>query len=390
MDNEQKLVDRFDWTLSFILFLFFIISIAAITSAQVGEPLNYASRQILFYAVGIVIIAVAMYFDPDQYRKLSWVFYGLGILMLVLLLVAPDSMLAKKDIKSWFKIPVIGTIQPSEFMKTFLILLLSKFIVDHNEKTKVKMIKTDFILVGKLFLITAIPLGLVLLQPDLGTALVFIAIFAGMVLVSGISWKIIIPTIGTIGLIGTTALLLVLYKPEFLAEKFGIEKYQFDRIYTWVDPYNYPTDEGYNLIQVLKAIGSGEITGKGFMEKVVHVPEQHTDFIYSVIGEEYGFIGASLVIILFFLLIYHIIKISLLVKDPFCSYVCAGIICMITFHVLENIGMQLQLLPITGIPLPFISSGGSSLMGNMLAMGLIFSMRFHHKTYMFETEEDEG
>src|SRR5690606_18072018 len=144
METQQKLADRFDWTLFFILFLFFIISIVAISSAQIGEPINYASRQVLFYGAGIVIIAVAMYFDPDQYKKLSWILYGFGIALLALLIVAPDSLLARSYPKSWFSIPVIGTIQPSEFMKTFLILLLAKLTVDHNEKFKEKTIKTDF------------------------------------------------------------------------------------------------------------------------------------------------------------------------------------------------------------------------------------------------------
>ena len=139
----------------------------------------------------------------------------------------------------------------------------------------------------------------------------------------------------------------------------------------------------------MSAIGSGEITGKGYQGREVYVPENHTDFIFTVIGEEYGFIGASIVVSLFFLLIYHLTKITLQLKDPFSTYVCAGIIAMITFHVFQNIGMTIQLLPITGIPLPFISYGGSSLMGNMLALGLVFSMKFHHRTYMFGSSEDE-
>ena len=117
--------------------------------------------------------------------------------------------------------------------------------------------------------------------------------------------------------------------------------------------------------------------------------ENHTDFIFSVIGEEYGFIGSCIVISLFFVLIYHLTKIALELKDPFSMYVCTGIIAMITFHVFENIGMTIQVLPITGIPLPFISYGGSSLMSNMLAIGLIFSMKFHHRTYMFGADDDE-
>ena len=126
-----------------------------------------------------------------------------------------------------------------------------------------------------------------------------------------------------------------------------------------------------------------KFSAKGFKGREVYVAESHTDFIFSTIGEDWGFIGASIVICFYFILIYHLTKITLELKDPFSTYVCAGIIAMITFHVFENIGMTIQLLPITGIPLPFISYGGSSLMGNMLAIGLVFSMKFHHRTYMF-------
>jgi rod shape determining protein RodA len=139
----------------------------------------------------------------------------------------------------------------------------------------------------------------------------------------------------------------------------------------------------------MQAIGSGEITGKGYLDREVNVPENHTDFIFTVIGEEYGFIGASIVIILYFLLIFHIIRTALETNSHFNAYVCAGIISMTAFHVFENIGMSIQLLPITGIPLPFISYGGSSLMGNMFAMGIIFSIRYYHRNYMFATEDEE-
>ena len=135
------------------------------------------------------------------------------------------------------------------------------------------------------------------------------------------------------------------------------------------------------------AIGSGETSGKGFGTREVYLPESHSDFIFSVIGEEFGFIGASLLISFFFLLIYQITKIGMETKNDYYTCVCVGVISMITFHVFQNIGMTIGILPITGIPLPFISYGGSSLMGNMLGMGLIFSIRYHYKKYMFSTND---
>lgn len=388
MGNNTIGSGRFDWNLILILFLFFCTSIIAIASAQAGDndPTNYVVKQIVFYVAGIIIIAVAIRIDPEQYQRLSWFFYGFGIFSLVFILIAPDAFLSRSHPKSWFSIPGIGfSLQPSEFMKTFLILALSRVIVKHRNTFAHFTTKTDFLLLAKMSLITLIPMALVLKQPDLGTSLVFIAIFAGLVFVSGITWKIIIPTFFSIALIGVTFLGLILYNPEFLEETFDLDQYQFDRVYTWLDPYNNEQKEGYNLIQAMTAIGYGQLHGNGFSNNTVYVPERHTDFIFTSIGEDFGFIGSSIVIILFFLLIYHLIKIAILVKDPFSSFVCAGIISMITFHVFENIGMSIQLLPITGIPLPFISYGGSSLMGTMFAMGVVFSIRYHYKKYLFSS-----
>lgn len=180
-----------------------------------------------------------------------------------------------------------------------------------------------------------------------------------------------------------TVFYFVLWQPDLLEKYLGVKQYQFGRIYSWLDPYNYQSSEGYQLTKSMLAIGSGQTIGKGLANRDVYLPESQTDFIFSVIGEEFGFIGASVLISLFFLLIYHITKVGMETKNKFYTYICVGIISMITFHVFQNIGMTIGVLPITGIPLPFISYGGSSLMGNMLGIGLIFSIRYHYKKYMF-------
>ncbi|SES28683.1 FtsW/RodA/SpoVE family cell cycle protein [Psychrobacillus sp. OK032] len=394
MENKKGFADRFDWTLAFIILLFLIVSLLAITSAQTTGQYagkNFAAQQVFWYGVGTVIIGFTMFFEPEQYKKMSWIIYGIGIFLLFTLFILPDSLPLVKEVngaKSWFHLPV-GNIQPAEFMKTFYILGLARLITKHHETYLIKSLKTDFILLGKIGITLIVPLALIMEQPDFGTALVFLAITAALVIVAGITWKIILPVFfGAAGL-GALLLWMALFMQDFLEEKFGFDPYQFARIYSWLDPYSYASDEGMHLITSLNAIGSGEIFGKGYGGRVVYVPENHTDFIFAVIGEEYGFIGTSIVISLFFLLIFHLTKITLQLKDAYSTYVCAGIIAMITFHVFENIGMTIQLLPITGIPLPFISYGGSSLMGNMLALGLVFSMKFHHKTYMFAKNEDD-
>lgn len=393
MENKKGFADRFDWTLAFIILLFLIISLLAISSAQTSGQYNtnFIPKQLFWYIVGSVIIGVVMFFEPEQYKKLSWYIYAIGVFLLLILFILPDSLALvepRNGAKSWFHLP-IGDIQPAEFMKTFYILGLARLITMHHEKNLIKTVKTDFILLVKIGITLIIPLIFILTQPDLGTSLVFLAITVALIIVAGISWKIILPFfLGGIG-IGGLLLWMAIYMQDFLADNFGFDPYQFARIYSWLDPYAYASDEGMHLITSLNAIGSGEIFGKGYGERIVYVPENHTDFIFAVIGEEYGFVGASIVVSLYFLLIFHLTKITLQLKDTYSTYVCAGIIAMITFHVFENIGMTIQLLPITGIPLPFISYGGSSLMGNMLAIGLVFSMKFHHRTYMFAKNDDD-
>ncbi|MCL6570397.1 MAG: rod shape-determining protein RodA [Bacillus sp. (in: Bacteria)] len=390
MDKYMKKVERFDWTLTLLLFLFFLVSCAAIYSAQASGQYggkNFLVMQIFWYVAGAFIISISIFIDGYQYKRLSWYLYGFGLLLLIAVYIAPESIAPiRNGAKSWFIIPKIGSIQPSEFVKTFLILALSRVIASHHENHPEKSLKADFLLLLKLGITTAVPLGLIMLQPDLGTGLVILSILTGLILVSGISWKIILPIYSAGAALAALVFYLVIQKPELLEKYLHVQTYQFNRIYAWLDPTNHATSSSYHLMKSLSAIGSGLITGKGFSNREVYIPEAHTDFIFSVIGEEYGFVGGSIVIGLFFLLIYHLIRTSLDTNDPFNTYVCTGIISVITFHVFQNIGMTIQVLPITGIPLPFISYGGSSLMGNMFAMGLVYSIRYHHKTYMFSSE----
>lgn len=385
MENNHK-HDRFDWSLTLILFLFFLASCAAIYSAQAEAQYqeNFFIKQIFWYVVGAAIIFISLLFDSEQYQRLTWYLYGFGILLLISIILAPESIAPLRNgAKSWFIVPHLGSIQPSEFVKTFLILALSRVIVAHQQHTFIKSLGSDILLLFKMGMVTALPLGFIMLQPDLGTALVLLSILTGMILVSGISWKIIIPLYGGGASLAGFILYMVISKPELLEKYLKVQTYQFNRIYAWIDPINNQSDSGYHLFRSLTAIGSGLLTGKGFGKREVYIPESHTDFIFSVIGEEYGFIGGSIIVGLFFVLIFHLIRTAQITDEPFNSYLCAGIISMLTFHVFQNIGMTIQVLPITGIPLPFMSYGGSSLMGNMFAMGLIYSIRYHHREYMF-------
>ncbi|GKU84671.1 FtsW/RodA/SpoVE family cell cycle protein [Niallia sp. NCCP-28] len=383
--SKDSFSDKFDWTLCLLLLIFCLISCFSIFSAQ-KEGASFLTSQIFWYAIGSGAVALCLYFDNEQFRKMTWYLYGFGIFLLIGLIILPQSDFTPviNGAKSWYVIPGIGSIQPSEYMKIFYILALSKVMFRHNEETIYKTIKTDFILLGKISLVAFFPIALVIKQ-DLGTTLVLIAILAGMILVSGITWKIILPIFGGIAAFASLVLYLAIFAREFLKKYLGIKEYQFARINSWLDPEK-AGDDGLQLVKSLRAIGSGLVSGKGVGNIDVYIPERHTDFVFTVIGEEYGFIGSSLVIILYFLLIYHLIRTAFSATDAYSIYICVGVISMITFHVFENVGMTIQLLPITGIPLPFISYGGSSLMTNMLAMGLIFSIRYHHKSYMFSSK----
>lgn len=390
MTTTKQSTSRIDFNLVLILMLLCIASCISIYSAQsTGQyQENFFLKQIVWYCVGIMIIASVITLDSDQLKKISWYAYGFGLFLLAFLIVAPDSIAPViNGAKSWYKVPGLGSLQPSEFVKVFIILALSRVIVEHHHKYIVKTIQTDFLLLLKLGGVTMVPLLFVMQQPDLGTSLVFLAILLGMIFISGITWRILVPIFSSAVVLISVIFYFVLWQPEILEKYLGVKEYQFGRIYSWIDPYNFQSSAGYQLVRSLLAIGSGETSGKGFGTREVYLPESHSDFIFSIVGEEFGFIGASILISLFFLLIYHITKVGMETKNDFYTYVCVGVISMLTFHVFQNIGMTIGLLPITGIPLPFISYGGSSLMGNMLAIGLIFSIRYHHKKYMFSKSD---
>ncbi|CEG28854.1 FtsW/RodA/SpoVE family cell cycle protein [Bacillus sp. B-jedd] len=386
MKNQLK----FDYNLAFIVLLLFLASCISIYSAQSSGQYtgNFLFKQILWYGVGCGIIAGVITLDSDQLKKVTWYAYGFGLFLLILVVIAPESIAPRiNGAKSWFKVPGLGSLQPSEFVKVFVVMALSKVTWGHHEKYPIKSIGTDFLLLAKLGAVTLAPFILVMQQPDLGTSLVLLAILMGMVFIAGITWKLLVPLFAGGSAIAASVLYLVIWKPEWLEKYFGFHQYQFGRVYSWIDPYNFQSSTGFQLTRSLLAIGSGQTQGKGFGKLQVYLPESHTDFIFAVVGEQFGFVGASILISLFFLLIYHITKVGMETKNNYYTYLCVGVISMITFHVFQNIGMTIGLLPITGIPLPFVSYGGSSLMGNMLAIALIFSIRYHYKKYMFSTKE---
>ena len=393
VQNKTNLFDRIAWNIVVPVLILAAVGLYSIYFAAIddpshmGSPVRAVAMQGLWYVISIAAVAFVIQFDAEQLYRIAPYVYGLGIVLLIAVLFFYNrSIAADAGAKSWFKLGPIS-FQPSEVMKPAFILMLARVVREHNNKFA-HTIKNDWILIGKM-LAWLLPIAVLLkLQNDFGTMLVFIAIVGGVVLVSGISWKIIAPMFAAVFVLGVVVIYMVTTPSgqSFLSHFF--QPYQFRRIMSWLNPSNDTSKAAYQLWQSMQAIGSGQIFGNGFGKLSVYVPVRGSDMVYSVIGESFGFIGSVAIILLYLYLIVQMVRITFDTKNAFYSYVSTGVIMMILFHVFENIGMSIDLLPLTGIPLPFISQGGSALIGNMIGIGMILSMKFHNKDYMFSQAGD--
>ncbi|MCH4390108.1 rod shape-determining protein RodA [Staphylococcus haemolyticus] len=376
---------KIDWILVALLTILAIISVTTISSAMGGGQYsaNFSIRQIIYYILGTIIALVIMLISPKKIRNNTYILYFIFCVLLIGLLILPETSITPiiNGAKSWYSFGPVS-IQPSEFMKVILILALAKSVFNHNRFTFNKSFQTDLVLFFKIIGISIVPMTLILLQNDLGTTLVICAIIIGIMLVSGITWRILAPLFIAAFVFGGTIILAIIYKPTLIESLLGVKMYQMGRINSWLDPYSYSSGDGYHLTESLKAIGSGQLFGKGFNHGEVYIPENHTDFIFSVVGEEMGFIGAVVLLLIFLALIFHLIRLATKVESPFSKIFIIGYVSLLVFHILQNIGMTIQLLPITGIPLPFISYGGSSLWSLMVGIGVVLSIHFHQRQTM--------
>ncbi|QNQ80647.1 FtsW/RodA/SpoVE family cell cycle protein [Lactobacillus sp. PV034] len=392
VENKMNWYDRIAWGIVIPVVLLAIISlysiwIAAANDPKMGSPKQLVLIQAIWYLVSVVLIILVMQFDAEQLYRLAPIAYGIGIVLLIAVLFLYDRQVAADTgAKSWVKLGPL-TFQPSELMKPAFILMLARVVQKHNNEYA-HTLRNDWLLIGKIFA-WLIPVAVLLkLQNDFGTMLVFFAIVGGVILVSGISWKIIVPIYGAVFILGAGAILLVVTPGGQSILGHFFRAYQFERINSWLDPSGDTSKGAYQLWQSMKAIGSGQLFGQGFGKINVYVPVRTSDMVFSVIGETFGFIGCCVIIFIYFYLIFQMVQITFETRNAFYSYISTGIIMMILFHVFENIGMGIDLLPLTGIPLPFVSQGGSALLGNMIGIGLILSMKWHHKDYMFSTAGD--
>ncbi len=353
---------------SILCTVFGIIMISSAVNSMDGGG-KYLIIQSVAGIIGLVMMMVFATIDYENLGNLTKLIYIGSVLFLISVLIIGTGG-EEVGSKSWIRFGPIG-IQPAEFVKIGFIITFAKHA--SLVKDEINKPKNVLLLCLHLFVI----LALILLQPDFGTAMVFIVIFAGIMFVSGVSYKYIIAALGTIA----AAIPLGWF--------FLLKEYQKNRILVFLNPESDPLGDGYHVIQSKIAIGSGGIFGKGLFQgtqtQLDYLPVKHTDFIYAVIGEELGLIGCLIAALLLFAIVLRCIYNSRMAKNDFSSNICIGVACMFLAHIFENIGMCIGLMPVTGIPLPFFSYGGSSLITNFIAIGLVMSTYMRRREITFDT-----
>jgi rod shape determining protein RodA len=342
-------------------FSVFVLS-QATRSDVPGDPYYYADRQGIYAALGIVGMYLLTRIDYSRFRELRVGIYTFLCVSVSLVFVFG---FAARGSRRSFELPFFS-FQPSELGKVLLVLALAGFVIDGARSGSERQRTVRYLCLG------LAPAALVFLQPDLGTALVFGAITLAVMYVGGVRWTHF-AVIGA-AIVAVTAIVLV------VAPAVGtpiLKSYQAERLTSFLNPSADPSDAGYQQNQAKIAIGAGEKTGRGdraTQTRLDFVPERHTDFIFAVIGERYGFVGAAFVLSLYALLIWRALRIVTLSKNSYGTLVAGGIAAMLLFQVFVNVGMNLGIMPITGIPLPLMSYGGSSVLATFLAIGVLQSI----------------
>ena len=352
-----------DWPLIIVTMCLSVFGIIVIYSATRTLDTNTnVIVQSISFAIGIGLLVLLQRFDYEQFKNMIKPIYIISVLMLVAVLIF--GITGDWGARSWIRIGAIG-IQPSEFAKICFIITFS-----YHRSMVEEDINKPLVIFG-LILHLSVPVLLIMCQPDLGSMLVFLFMFACMLFAARLSWKYIVPVA-----LGGVISLPFIYK-------YVLNEYQQKRIQVFFNPDLDPLNRGYNVIQSKIAVGSGQLWGKGYLQgtqnQLGYLPTKYTDFIFSVISEEFGFIGAALVALALFFIIWRCFKTAQLSSNLFGRYICVGTASMLLFHSFENMGMCIGLMPVTGIPLPFVSYGGTSMVTNMIAIGLVLSVAYHNK-----------
>lgn len=367
----MKNISKYKVELSILLplLLFFIISIFSIYSTRRLLPVDYHNlylKQIIWYIIGIILAYSTMALGNKFLYNNAYIFYIIGVISLILVLFFG---VEANNAKCWFKIPFLGTIQPSEFMKIFLIITLSRMITDFNETFKNPEPLDELKFIIKILFIVFIPSALTFIEPDTGAVIMYLIITFIMLFIGGLRKRWFFLTIGILGSFLAVFLSIYYFKQDLFIEIFGTSFfYRMDRITNWTN-----TDT-LQLKNSLIAIGSSGIKGHGINKTPIYFPEMQTDFIFSVFASNTGLIGSISLIIIMIYFDLTLINYSNKTSNITDKYAIAGIIGVLLFQQVYNISMTIGLLPIMGITLPFISYGGSSLLSYMLLLGMIFNI----------------
>ncbi|HEY5058318.1 MAG TPA: rod shape-determining protein RodA [Gaiellaceae bacterium] len=337
--------------------------IAGVTRFDIpGNPTYYLDRQIVYAGIGGVALIVGVLVDPDLYRRYWRLIFGgtVGLIAIVFLVGR-----AARGSTRWIDVGFF-TFQPSEFGKLLFVLALAGFL---SERTRVGTLGTTLRTIG----LGLIPVVLVFAQPDLGTALVYLAALAAMLFVCGTPWK----HLAAIGSLVALVLVGVLWAGPAVGVDF-LKGYQKSRLTCFVHPSQCTVDASYNLQQSIVAVGSGEVNGRGVKNatqtRLKLLPEHGTDFVFASYSEQRGFVGASILLALYLLVLWRSLRVIAVARDLYSAIVAGGIVIALLFQIFVNIGMTMGIAPITGIPLPFVSVGGSSMIANLAAMGVLLAV----------------
>lgn len=354
---------KYNWRLILLIILSTSFGLIVIESAANG----YARKQLLGMIVGFIAMIIVSFIDYQFILKFQWAIYITAVVMLVAVLIFGVEV---NGAKRWFSLGSFGTIQPSEFAKIMMILVLTHLIMEHREQ--ISRLKT-LIFIGIVYMI---PVYLVFREPNMSTTLVFLFIFVVMIFCGGLSYQFI----GRVFMFGVPTLAFLVW---YIQQPFQIllRGYQLNRILAFLNPTEYQQTTANQQYNSVMAIGSGMITGKGYNNNTFtsvkggnFISEQQTDFIFSVIGEELGFIGSCITILLLAAIVFECLKVARNASHFSGRLIATGVAAMIAFHSFVNIGVATNLLPNTGLPLPFISYGLSSLLSNMVGIGLVINI----------------
>jgi rod shape determining protein RodA len=339
-------------------------AIAGITRHDVVDsPDYYVSRQGVFASVGLVLMVVAVFVDPDLYRRHKKTLYGgmIGLMVLVFLVGS-----VARGSKRWIDVSFFR-FQPSEFGKLLLVLFLAAFLADRGRR--ISEISTPLQAIA----LAALPILLVFMQPDIGSGLVYAAALAAVLFVAGVRW-LHLALLATVAMVGILAALWILPAAGVQV----LKPYQKARLTGFTHPSQSPQGSNYNVRQSITAVGSGSFNGRGVtgatQTNLHYLPEHATDFAFASLAEERGFVGAAFLLMLYLLIVWRGLKIVTIAPSAFTAIVAGGIVAAFLFQIFVNVGMSMGIAPVTGIPLPLVSVGGSAMVANLVAMGVLLAI----------------